>query len=74
MLSFPGCSFGPPARRLALAILSVGAAFGPLSQRPVMAQTAQTDADPVLAKVNSQPIHLSDLKAAAARISCFSWS
>jgi len=56
MPSFPGCSLGPPARLLAAATL-----FGIVSAVPVM---AQTDPDPVLAKVNGQPIHASDLKAA----------
>ncbi|WP_428490643.1 peptidylprolyl isomerase [Rhodopila sp.] len=57
MLLFPDCSLGPPARLLAAAAL-----FGIVAAGPVM---AQTDPDPVLAKVNGQPIHASDLKAAA---------
>ncbi|WP_428539894.1 peptidylprolyl isomerase [Rhodopila sp.] len=54
---FPDCSWGPPARLLAAAAL-----FGMIAAAPVR---AQTDPDPVLAKVNGQPIHASDLKAAA---------
>jgi peptidyl-prolyl cis-trans isomerase C len=54
---FPGCSFGFPARLLAAATV-----FGIVSIGSVL---AQTDADPILAKVNGQPIHVSDLKAAA---------
>jgi peptidyl-prolyl cis-trans isomerase C len=54
---FPDCSFGPPARLFVvvglLGAVSTGAAL------------AQADADPVLAKVNGQAIHFSDLKAAA---------
>lgn len=54
---FMDCSFGPPSRLLAsfvlLGLMSAGSAL------------AQTDADPVLAKVNGQTIHMSDLKAAA---------
>ncbi len=54
---FPDCSFGLPSRLLAsvalLGLISAGAAV------------AQTDADPVLAKVNGQAIHFSDLKAVA---------
>jgi peptidyl-prolyl cis-trans isomerase C len=57
MSFFPDCSFGPPAR-----LLAAIAAFGIVSAGPVL---AQTDPDPVLAKVNGQPIHASDLKAAA---------
>jgi peptidyl-prolyl cis-trans isomerase C len=56
MLFFPDCSFGRPARRLAVAL------FGIMLAGPVL---AQTDPDPVLAKVNGQPIHMSELKAAA---------
>ena len=59
MLFFPGCSFGPPGRLLAAALC------GFLAVGPAM---AQADADPVLAKVNGQPIHLSDLKAAVATL------
>ena len=44
-----------PARRLLVAV----ALLGPVSA------LAQTEADPVLAKVNDQAIHLSDLRAAA---------
>jgi peptidyl-prolyl cis-trans isomerase C len=54
---FPDCSFGSPARFLAAA-----AVFGVVS---VGSALAQTDPDPVLAKVNGQPIHLSDVKGAA---------
>jgi peptidyl-prolyl cis-trans isomerase C len=57
MSLFPDCSFGPPAR-----LLAAVAVFGIVSAGPVL---AQTDPDPVLAKVNGQPIHISDLKAAA---------
>jgi peptidyl-prolyl cis-trans isomerase C len=55
---FPGCSLGSPARLFAAALLLGGVS--------VAAAHAQTDAaDPVLAKVNGDTIHLSDLKAAA---------
>ncbi len=57
MSTFPDCSFGGPSRLLAAAAL-LGAMFA----APAL---AQADADPVLAKVNGQPIHASDLKAAA---------
>jgi peptidyl-prolyl cis-trans isomerase C len=57
---FPDCSFGPPARLLAAAAL-----FGIVSAGSAV---AQTDSDPVLAKVNDQPIHLSDLKASVASL------
>jgi peptidyl-prolyl cis-trans isomerase C len=57
MPTFPNCSFGPPARLFAAAILFGIAAAG--------SALAQTDADPILAKVNGQAIHFSDLKAAA---------
>jgi peptidyl-prolyl cis-trans isomerase C len=60
MLSFPACSFGPPARLLAAVAILVAVAAGPV--------LAQADPDPVLAKVNGQPIHASDLKAAAATL------
>ncbi len=54
---FPDRSFGPSSRLLAsialLGLISAGSAV------------AQTDADPILAKVNGQVIHFSDLKAAA---------
>ena len=63
---FPDCSFGPPARRLAavaiFGIVSVG------SVASAWAAPAQPDPDPVLAKVNGQPIHVSDLKAAMATL------
>src|ERR1700735_1898925 len=57
MSTFPDCSFGGAARLLA----AVGL-FGAVSAAPVL---AETDSDPVLAKVNGQAIHASDLKAAA---------
>jgi peptidyl-prolyl cis-trans isomerase C len=57
MSTFPDCSFGGPSRLIAAAAL-LGAMF-------VAPALAQADADPVLAKVNGQPIHASDVKAAA---------
>jgi peptidyl-prolyl cis-trans isomerase C len=57
MPMFPDCSIGAPARLLVAAVL-----LGVISTTPVL---AQADADPVLAKVNGQAIHFSDLKAAA---------
>lgn len=57
---FPDCSLGPPGR-----LLAVAAVFGFLSFGTAL---AQTDADPVLAKVNGQPIHRSDLNAAVASL------
>jgi peptidyl-prolyl cis-trans isomerase C len=56
------CSFGPLARLFAAVALS-----GALFAAPVRAQPAADPvaADPVLAKVGGQDIHLSDLKAAA---------
>jgi peptidyl-prolyl cis-trans isomerase C len=54
---FPDCSFGPPGR-----LFAAVAMFSIVSAGAVL---AQTDPDPVLAKVNGQPIHASDLKAAA---------
>jgi peptidyl-prolyl cis-trans isomerase C len=56
---FPACSFGPPGRLFAAAVV-----FGVVSMGGLGPVRAQTDPDPVLAKVNGQPIHLSDLKAA----------
>jgi peptidyl-prolyl cis-trans isomerase C len=59
---FPDCSFGPPAR-----LLAAVAVFGIVSVGGVMSAgsaLAQTDPDPVVAKVNGQPIHVSDVKAA----------
>ncbi len=54
---FPDWSFGGRTR-LIVAIALLGAvAAGPVA--------AQTESDPVLAKVNGQPIHLSELRAAA---------
>ena len=58
MPSFPGCSLGSPARLFAAALL-----LGTISVGAAMAQTET--ADPVLAKVNGEAIHLSDLKAIA---------
>jgi peptidyl-prolyl cis-trans isomerase C len=55
MRLFPDCSFASPARILAVAI-AVTLAPGAM---------AQPESDPVLAKVNGEPIHLSDLRAAA---------
>jgi peptidyl-prolyl cis-trans isomerase C len=59
---FPDCSFGAPARLLG-AILALGIA----SAGTALAQTTPdaTPADPVLATVNGQPIHLSDVTAAS---------
>jgi peptidyl-prolyl cis-trans isomerase C len=57
MSFFPGCSFGPPARLLAAAAIA-----GIVGSGPVM---AQTNPDPVVAKVNGEPIHISDLQSAA---------
>jgi peptidyl-prolyl cis-trans isomerase C len=57
MAFFPDCSFGPPAR-LVVAV----ALFGLVLVGPTL---AEPDPDPVLAKVNGQPIHLSEVKAAA---------
>jgi peptidyl-prolyl cis-trans isomerase C len=54
---FPDCSFGGPAR-----LLAVVALLGAVAATPAL---AQPDSDPVLAKVNGQAIHASDLKAAA---------
>ncbi len=54
---FADCSFGPPSRLLASAVLAGLIAAG--------SALAQTGSDPVLAKVNGQAIHMSDLKAAA---------
>jgi peptidyl-prolyl cis-trans isomerase C len=48
---------------VAVAVFSImGASFGAVGAGAV---PAQTDPDPVLAKVDGQPIHVSDLKAAA---------
>jgi peptidyl-prolyl cis-trans isomerase C len=54
---FPDCSFGPPTRLFAAVAVS-----GALFAAPIRAQPA---ADPVLAKVSGQEIHLSDLRTAA---------
>jgi peptidyl-prolyl cis-trans isomerase C len=60
---FPDCSFGPPARLLAaIAVCGVVSVGGVVFAGSAL---AQTDPDPVVAKVNGQPIHVSDLKAAA---------
>lgn len=59
MLLFPDCSKGPPVRLLAAA-LSCALLAGPVF--------AQTEADPVLATVNGQPIHLSDVKEATTAL------
>jgi len=61
MLSYPGCSLRFP-RSLLLAATVCGMFLG--------AGTAMADTppDPVLAKVDGQPIHLSDLQAAAATL------
>jgi peptidyl-prolyl cis-trans isomerase C len=60
MMLFPDCSFRAPARWLAAAALCCA-----LSAGPVFADTNQ---DPVLATVNGQPIHLSDVKDAVATL------
>ncbi len=57
MSTFTDCSFGGAGRLLATVVL-----FGAISTAPAR---AQPDTDPVLAKVNGQAIHASDLKAAA---------
>jgi peptidyl-prolyl cis-trans isomerase C len=64
---FPDCSFGPPARPRVAArpparLMTAIALLGAVSAAPAL---AQADADPVLAKVNGQEIHFTDLKAAA---------
>ncbi|HEX2940780.1 MAG TPA: peptidylprolyl isomerase [Rhodopila sp.] len=59
MAFFPDCSFRAPARFFAAAALT-----GMLAAGPAFADT-NTNPDPVVATVNAQPIHLSDLKAAA---------
>ena len=55
---FPDCSLGSPARLFAAALL-----LGAISVGSAGAQTGTTD--PVIAKVNGDAIHLSDLKAIA---------
>nr|WP_294527891.1 peptidylprolyl isomerase [uncultured Rhodopila sp.] len=60
MTFFPDCSFGLPVRLLAAAVLGCAVSAGPV--------LAQTDPDPVLATVNGQPIHLSDVKEATASL------
>jgi peptidyl-prolyl cis-trans isomerase C len=54
---FPDRSLGAPSRLFAFAVL-----LGLISAGSAL---AQADADPILAKVNGQAIHMSDLKAAA---------
>jgi peptidyl-prolyl cis-trans isomerase C len=54
---FPDCSFGGPSRLIAAMALLGAVVAGPA--------IAQTESDPVLAKVNGQAIHLSELRAAA---------
>ena len=54
---FADCSFGPPARLFAVAAV--------LSMVSAGAILAQTVADPVVATVNGQPIHASEVEAAA---------
>jgi len=56
MRFFSGCSIRPPARLLAVAVVGI------VGAGPVLADTTP---DPVLATVNGQPIHASDLKTAA---------
>jgi peptidyl-prolyl cis-trans isomerase C len=60
MSHFPDCSLGPPARLLAAVAL-----FGVVFAGPVL---AEPDPDPIVAKVNGQPIHVSDLKAAVTTL------
>jgi peptidyl-prolyl cis-trans isomerase C len=57
MTLFSGCSF-----RVAARVLATAAILGSVSVAPSL---AATDPDPVVAKVNDQEIHLSDLKAAS---------
>lgn len=67
-------SFQAPARLLAAALALAGTTSGavlaqtPQTKAPQPATPAQSAADPVLATVNGQPIHLSDLKEAAASV------
>ncbi len=68
MRFFTDCSFGLPVRLLAAAALGCAVSAGPvLAQTPAPAP-AQTDPDPVLATVNGQPIHLSDVKEATSTL------
>src|SRR5438874_430589 len=60
MMLFPDCSFGAPARWLAAAALCCALSAGPAA--------ADTNQDPVLATVNGQAIHLSDVKDAVATL------
>jgi peptidyl-prolyl cis-trans isomerase C len=60
MTFFPDCSFGLPVRLLAAAALGCAVSAG--------SALAQTDADPVLATVNGQPIHMSEVKEAAGSL------
>jgi peptidyl-prolyl cis-trans isomerase C len=75
---FPDCSLRGPARLLSAVALLGAAAATPALVQPAQAQPAtsaqpapassapaQPAGDPVLAKVNGQAIHLSDLKAAS---------
>ncbi|HQT78008.1 MAG: hypothetical protein B7Z80_11915 [Rhodospirillales bacterium 20-64-7] len=57
MAFFPDCSLRAPARFFAAAALTGMLATGPTF--------ADSNPDPVVATVNAQPIHLSDLKAAS---------
>lgn len=52
---FPDCSFGPPAR-----VFAAIALLGAVSAGPAVAQTAP---DPVVATVNGQQIHASEVQA-----------
>ena len=61
---FPDCSFGAPARLFAAVSRPGVAAIALLGLVSAGSAMAQANADPVLAKVNGQIIHLSDLKAA----------
>src|ERR1700740_3221662 len=67
-MPFSNCWFGGPNRLLAAVALTGVIAAGAIATGAITAARpalAQTDPDPVLAKVNGQPIHLSELKAAA---------
>jgi peptidyl-prolyl cis-trans isomerase C len=60
MRFFPDCSISLPVRLLAAAALGCSVSAGSV--------LAQTDPDPVLATVNGQPIHMSDVKEATASL------
>jgi peptidyl-prolyl cis-trans isomerase C len=60
MTFFPDCSFSLPVRLFAGVALGCAVSAGPV--------LAQTDPDPVLATVNGQPIHLSDVKEATGSL------